>query len=483
MARPTRFSEVYGVVRGGDDDWFDPLLNQDTRLFVDPFLIFMDEEKRWAEGHARLMDFFNIAMEMLATSGFKNKSNLFLKAKGLLLFPEPHEFCLGTSESSIFGAGTGKGLQQGMLKGAAEAINLGIESLTHFEELALFGEQTGPDRISDMTCDVLKADFIEYTQEVAQRHGIPLSKVSVKNASWNKDLKVWKHAIVELPLNPIASAQVGHPVGVMLTPRRFLRRMPSIDPADFWDFAWSNEAEQLRADFNYEIGRNVDRAKIAKLARRKHGLFVKYLESLEAEPKPPYDVEEDPDLIVRRVDFGKMVADSLAIKPPATEEEFTAFIRQLIENFKQCVEQRGAWRLLWVDDKPRAEKHAQALFQTSAVMACQDRDIDISPESNAGRGPVDFKMSRGWTMRALVELKLAKSKSYWRNLENQTPTYSKAENCDEGYFVVIQYTEEDKDPEFVAKAEELAAAIAADKDMKFEVVFVDAVPQLSASKV
>jgi len=34
-----RFSEAFGVVRGQGDDWFDPVLERDTRLFVDPFLI------------------------------------------------------------------------------------------------------------------------------------------------------------------------------------------------------------------------------------------------------------------------------------------------------------------------------------------------------------------------------------------------------------------------------------------------------------
>jgi hypothetical protein len=427
---PVRFSKHYKVTRTKADDWFDPLLTEDTKLFVDPFLIYVDESTVWAGGHQRLMDFFGLVMDMLAESGFNERSNTFKLASGLLMFPEPPEFCLGVSEASVLGAGSAKGLQKGMLKGAAEAINLGIASVSHFEELALFGEQIGADRIGDMTCNVLKKDFIAYTQTIAKQRSIPLTSVNVKHMDWDATTRAWKDGLVDLPLNPFASKTAGHPVGVILVPKRFLRRLPTIDPQDFWDYAWTHESDQIRTEFNYQVAKNVDRAKIARLALRKHDVLKRYLATLDATPKAAYDVEGDPDLIVRPADFGKDIADAFASTPkPATKQDFEKFVRLLIENFKHCVEQRGAWELLWVNDMPRGERHVQRLFQTSAVLACQLHDVDISPESNAGRGPVDFKMSKGWKLRALVETKLAKSTSFWKNLKGQLPTYSAAEGC------------------------------------------------------
>lgn len=480
--RAIRFSQQYGVTRQSADDWFDPLLNEDTKLYVDPFLIFLDEDPVWTNAHPRLMEFFNMVMELLADSGFNPKSSLFTKAKSLLRFPEPPEFCLGMSEESIFGAGSSTGLQAGMLEGAATVIDLGIDSLKHFEELALFGEQIGGDRIGDMACDVLKEEFIAYTQAVAHRHGIPLETVDVKTAGWDAERKIWKPGLVELPLNPIATQQAGRPVGVLLAPKRFLRRFPTVAPAEFWDFAWSVEGEQLRADFNYELGRHVNAKTIARLARRKRHLLTAYLDNLAGNPKPPYDVDEDPDLIVRRADFGKIVADTLTAPIPQTEDEFLQFVSSLVDNFKQCVEHRGAGDLLWVDGKPRFERHAQKLFQTSAVMSCFDRDIDISPESNAGRGPVDFKLSQGKRFRVLLELKLAKSTHFWRNLEHQTPIYAKAEGIRQGYFIVIQFDNADCSEDFMNKARSLARKVGEKNDINFDVVFVDARPKKSASK-
>jgi hypothetical protein len=484
LVKPLRFSHHFGVTRSNDDDWFDPLLNEDTKLYVDPFLIFLETDSSWANAHARLMRFFDVAMKMLAESGFNRTAPLFRKAQSLLLFPEPPEFCLGVSKKSVLGAGSAKGLQAGMIEGAAVAIDQGIESLRHFEELALFGGQIGPDRIGDITCNVLKQEFIEYTQNVAIRHGVPLRRVNVRNAAWDETRRQWVSQIVELPLNPVATAQAGYPIGVLLTPERFLRRTPNIDPEDFWEFAWSVEGSQLKADFNYEIATSVDRETIIRLARRRRRLLSQYLDHLAGSPKRPYDVNADPDLIVKRADFGTAVAslgDGLAT--PRSEDELITFTRAVIDNFRACVEKKGPGSLLWVDGKPRQERHAQALFYTSAHLTCMDRDIDLTPEAETGRGPVDFKLSHGHSVRTLVEVKLAKSSTFWKNLENQTPIYLRAEGLKAGFFVVIQYTDKDCGDDFVKKAKEIGRRVAEQNDIAFEVVFVDARVKESASKV
>ncbi|MEX1271879.1 MAG: hypothetical protein WEB55_05475, partial [Acidimicrobiia bacterium] len=83
--------------------------------------------------------------------------------------------------------------------------------------------------------------------------------------------------------------------------------------------------------------------------------------------------------------------------------------RQLIADFKWFVEERGGSANFWAGERPYSEKQAQVLFHSSVMNACRAADVDISPESNAGRGPVDFKFAAGWSRRAVVELKFAKS--------------------------------------------------------------------------
>lgn len=482
--KPIRFSEAYEIDRQDEDDWFDPLLNEDTNLSVDPFLIFFERSGAWANGHDKLMKFFNYVLQLLADSGFSEQSPKFIVAKGLLLFKEPPEFALGVSKNSIFGAGSAKGFREGMLRGAALAIKLGLDDLRHIEEIALLGAKIGPDRIGDLTCDVLKDDFVRYTQRVAKRHGVPTTEVNLGAiGGWDQVRKQWKPGLVELPLNPVATELAGRPVGVLLTPKRFLRQMPSVDPEEFWNYAVATEGERLRNEFNLHIGQSVDPEKVARLAAARRSVLTRYVEKLESEAKPPYDVDVDPDLIVRRSDFAKLVSGAFDPRAPVTEDDFVSFVESLLGNFKQCVEQRGGWRMLWVGSKPRNETHVQTLFKISAVMSCQDHDVALSPESNAGRGPVDFSMSRGWRLRALVEAKIAGSSSFRRNLANQTEIYLKAEGCSRGYFLVVQFHPKDFEPDFIKTAEEIAAKVAKEKQIDFKIVWVDARPKTSASKV
>jgi hypothetical protein len=481
---PERFGELYGIKRKADEEWFDPLLTEDTHLYVDPFLIFTTSQARWMGGHERLMSYFQMVLELLSSSGFKNTSPAFKKAEGLLLFHEPPEFCLGTSEESVLGAGSGAILKEGMLRGAALAIKGGIENLKHFEEIALFGDQIGPDRIGDMTCDILKSDFIIYTQEICKRHGVPTTSVSVKNADWSKEFKRWLPGNVPLPVNPYASAKAGHPVGVILTPKEFLRRLPTVEPMEFWEFAMSADGEQIRADLNYEIGQRVDRKMIVKLASTRRNLLRDYLEKLEEHPKDPYDVDVDPDYIVKEYDEAKFVASALAaVPPPMTAESLAHFVEKLVENYKQCVEVSIGGTLLWADGRHRNEKAAQALFWTSARLACKLKDIDLTPEAETGRGPVDFKLSQGASKKVLIEIKLGSSSSFWRNEEFQMATYLRAEGCDLGFLVVVQFTDSDCSEGFVERAKKLAADVAKEKKLDFRAVFVDARKKKSASKV
>src|SRR5690242_12148223 len=65
-------------------------------------------------------------------------------------------------------------------------------------------------------------------------------------------------------------------------------------------------------------------------------------------------------------------------------------------------------RLLYNDDKsPRKEKAAQLAFFGIANAYCEANNFDISPEADGGAGPVDFKISKGYEYRVVVEMKLS----------------------------------------------------------------------------
>jgi len=64
---------------------------------------------------------------------------------------------------------------------------------------------------------------------------------------------------------------------------------------------------------------------------------------------------------------------------------------------------------------------------------------DITREANDGRGPVDFKASRGSKDKTLVEFKLAKNTALEQNLKNQVKIYQKASDATHPPIKVIVY--------------------------------------------
>lgn len=124
----------------------------------------------------------------------------------------------------------------------------------------------------------------------------------------------------------------------------------------------------------------------------------------------------------------------------------------------------------------------QQLFHVALVLYCKDHDVDLSPESAAGRGPVDFKFSQGWERRALVEVKLAKHSKFWQGIDTQTPAYMKAEGIRCGYFLAVQYTDKDLTPERIDRVKEKAKTVSEECGYDIKPVFVDARPKPTGSK-
>jgi len=445
---------------------------------VDPFRIYASNDDVWAGAHDELVGFFNLVLELMATASLDPESQHWAAASQLLMFPEPVEFCLGYALGSDGGRGSAKKRRDQMLAAGSIAINAGMDHVAHFEEMMLFQGRVGPDLISDIACNVLKSRFIEYTREVCEQHGVEMQTVPVKHSSWSREYRRWDSTTVELPYNPWTKS------GVLLVPRHFLRELPSIEGNGFWDYAFSHESENIRGQFQYDIARNVSSERIAELARRNPTLVRNFARRFEQRPPDPYNVERDPRGRTRWYEAGlELAATARALEVPSDPEEFCAFVGQMCEEFVWVTEQRGGWRLLWnPDNSPRPEWAVQQLFHVALVLKCKDHDIDLSPESAAGRGPVDFKFSHGWERRSLVEVKLANNSRFWHGIDTQTPIYMKAEGIRCGYFLAIQYTDNDFATERIERVHQKARDVSEECGYAITPVFVDARPKASASK-
>ena len=120
------FSELFGIQRSSAEAWFDPILDFDTPLFIDPFLIFAQPVTPFETAHADIVRFFNLAFELAAhtrgrTAGLRHQQLL-----QVLSFPEARELCLGYTQLSTAGSGTGRGFSEVIVAGILESIAAGI---------------------------------------------------------------------------------------------------------------------------------------------------------------------------------------------------------------------------------------------------------------------------------------------------------------------------------------------------------------------
>ncbi|ARW05750.1 hypothetical protein [Bacillus atrophaeus] len=88
--------------------WFDPILDVDTKLFIDPFLLFSYSEKHFNNAHSKIIEFFNEAFLLAAKSSGVPSSLSYKKLISMLTFPEVEEICLGYTNKSTGGSGGGK---------------------------------------------------------------------------------------------------------------------------------------------------------------------------------------------------------------------------------------------------------------------------------------------------------------------------------------------------------------------------------------
>lgn len=150
-----RFSRALGLTVGSRDDWFDPDLKVDTRLFLDPFLL-LRGGATWMKAHDELVGHFQHCYRLVAKA--TGRTSLSAKqANTLLTFPEPYEFGLGFSAASTHGAGSGAEQARLIAGGIAVAVAAGLEKPEHIEEIGILNEGFGADRISDATLNPVPA--------------------------------------------------------------------------------------------------------------------------------------------------------------------------------------------------------------------------------------------------------------------------------------------------------------------------------------
>jgi hypothetical protein len=469
------FSEHF-TLNAKDEDWFDTILDADTQLFVDPFLMFREKSTEWSETHPKIIAHFNKVFSLIAENTNPNSLS-YKKALHLLTFPEPHELCLGYTSTGSRGAGGGIGYAHGIASAIVDAIGRGLVEPEHFEELGVLNEGIGSDRISDITCTIIKPDLIRYTQVICHNHGIPMSPHRLFATGIDEQRMRWTAEEVDLPSNPYKAGPL------LLIPRRFLRELPTLNADDWWNF---HENEMLRTDMNYEVMGKVNKKTIIEAARKNVASVRGWTVERETVPSDSYDFANDPQGVHKWDETTRNFADTNPITlPPAQDHKsFFTVIENVIAQFRLFVEEQGGWSLLWArTGKDKPEQAAQLLFRGIAQSYCRANNISLDAEVNLGRGPVDFKFSNGYQKRAHLEVKKLHNGKFWNGLEEQLPSYMKSDEVRDGWFLAVRYKDGEAADRRINEISPRIVSLAKQRDLDLRYAVVDARPKQSASKL
>jgi hypothetical protein len=434
---PVRFSEHFGISGNllEEAGVLNPTLNADTLLFIDPLLVPLSSHPE-ISGKARdvYVEHFGQVVRLLRATKYRGDV-AWRSARRLMEFPEVKWTCLGYGANSVAGSGSGVFTTDSVMGTAKEIVDLGIEDPDLFVAMGLFEEGIGPDRISDMATNVIFPGLLDFNARVLPCLGVPTKRFSLVLRNGNS-------YTANLPVNPFGKKSQP----IVLVPTDILRDLPiANDWSDVADAAARNVA--LRRQLNQDIG-DIWRYRTLKdkndLRRRvlsSPAAFETFLEMLHGADTKPYNLVSDPrgEIVWRHVLETIAAEQPLTLAAPRSLDAagVAAVVEKIIEQFRFLIEDRRLSEELYHEGGPRPEKAAQRLFFAVAYAYCKANNLDITPEADTGNGPVDFKVSTGFTGRVLVEVKLSTNGKVVAGYSRQLETYKGAEETTHGFYVLL----------------------------------------------
>lgn len=445
---------------------FNPVIGVDSLFFVDPLLLSKTRIPEFHNGLKEVRNYFSGVITLLKAKNM----NARLVAHKKLILREVRGVGIGYGNKSDDGSAIGPKLARRLILTAEELIEIGISDPAIFEVMGLFEKDFGPDRLSDALIRILLKRIYTYSKRVTKELGIKNIFIC---KTYEKEYILAKHPFKNGPL--------------LFIPEVILRDLP---------LANSFEEISVVAAFNEDLRRKFNAILAACFADRKKKPKKSEIKAYLLETKDrmetivstyracspvSYDFGNDPEGLYLWLEKAKELVFGVPLVVPQKpkEKDIKEIVENIINGFKKFIEIKGGWRSLYNNKKEVLnESHARHFFYATALLYCESCDIDISPESNAGQGPVDFKLSKSHKNKIVVEVKLTTG-NVRQGYEKQTRIYEESEEAKASYFIVVQVTKKSKALEDVLKMEEEEEE---ESNKHPIIVVVDGRERLSASK-
>lgn len=424
-------------------------LINDLPLFIDPFLLFNSKKPEYQALHQNMLDYLAF---------LRDKSSKTSIPKGLLqswyFFPEVKQNWFGYSKSGNSGSGLGKifanALHQNLNTIFQNFGNEKISDSSHLEKLCIIDSGVGRDNISDFTTNLIKDFLLTYTETFAKQY-LPINRtkiVNVPKVSFNYKTQSWANKRFQLPFidNDF----------IILTPRDILTK----------DDAWINRHD-IVADIDDIIKTIPNREQRDLISNYFYNRLPEIPKKKDIDEAVTASIKKFPELLDHYIKFKEDNGDkAVKLSDEKVLQIEYLFIKQLKEFvdtclqgsafykysnsyeetykrimfLKQVIENNDGYKFFYVKGNPvEREADLQIIFRLTWFAS----DFDVNSEVNNGRGPVDYKISRGSSDKTLVEFKLAKNSKLKQNLANQVEIYEKANETQLSYKVILFFSEQE----------------------------------------
>lgn len=395
---------------------FDPILNEDSHFFINIQRLKRAVTPEFSESYMGIRDYFGRIIKLLDKAQKKHVSDIFYRqALRMFDFSEVNGICLGYAKGKS-GAGFGDSLESQVISTAYDIVKAGVIDPEFFELLPLFQEKVGPDRLGDMIATLILADIVKYTKRINAELGI--TKERYKDYNFDDGILI----------NPYKSC------GVLLIPTEILHKLPVAESWEDIDHVVSQNSS-IRAEMNYEVAREWQKfASGEKKAYLRSTIFQnvdaskRVLDVYRQEELEAYDPRESFQYFLTKLE---QKFKSLFFDWEKEEKNIDSYAGALdiLSFFQQWVENNKGWEVVQEAPSRNREKILQRVIHLAGLSYIKANNLDMSCEPDEGRGPVDFKVSRGQDT-TIIEVKLTSNPQYLHGYEVQIEEYGKAEQTD-----------------------------------------------------
>ena len=216
-----RFSSYFHIGLSQPElDFVDVELDEDMRLFIDPYPIATRADALSVACSRDITIFFQEFIERIRSKDHQGAREL------LGNLHEPNETRLGLSSGIPRGSGISGQLADKIFAALAESKAIETGFIKDISDTELFIDGIGPDKISDLATNIIRRRLVEYTQEQCRLHGIQLRGTVASGPLWDSDELSWTDDYVPLP--------VAEGKKILLVPKYLVRWKPELSPQEYY---------------------------------------------------------------------------------------------------------------------------------------------------------------------------------------------------------------------------------------------------------